>query len=113
MIIKAIIILFILFVLWRTWLRFKVNDITNRELIIWLFFWFLVIIATLIPQKTDIIAQWLGVGRGADLLVYISIIVLFFIAFRIIVKLEKIDRDITKLVRKKALEKEDQSSSQG
>lgn len=108
MIIKAIIILFILFVLWRTALRFKKGDITSREFSIWVIFWTLIVIAVLIPQKTDIIAQWLGVERGADLLVYLSIIVLFFVIFKIIVKLEKIERDITKVVRNTAIKnKED------
>ena len=106
MIIKTVIILFILFVLWRTFLRFRKEDITGREFFIWLIFWLLVAAATLVPQKTDIIAQWLGVERGADLLVYLSIIVLFFVVFRIVVKLEKIDRDITKVVRKTALDDE-------
>ena len=107
MIIKTIIILFILFVLWRTFLRFKKEDITGREFSIWLIFWLLVGAATLVPQKTDIVAQWLGVKRGADLLVYLSIIVLFFVVFKIIVKLEKIDRDITKVVRHTALKNKD------
>jgi len=107
MIIKIIIILFIVFTSWRTILRFKKRDITSRELVIWLIFWALVAVATLIPKETDIIAQWLGVGRGADLLVYLSIIVLFFVVFKIIVKLEKIDRDMTKIVRSTALKNKD------
>jgi len=106
MIIKVVIIAFILFVLWRTFLRFKNEDITGREFLIWLVFWLLVGVTTLVPQKTDVVAQWLGVERGADLLVYISIIVLFFVVFRIIVKLEKMERDITKVVRKTALDDE-------
>ena len=110
MIIKAIIILFIFFVLWRTVLRFKKGDITSRELTIWTIFWLFVAGATLVPKQTDIIAQWLGVERGADLLVYSSIITLFFIVFRIIVKLEKIDRDITKVVREKALYQENKKA---
>jgi len=104
MIIKIFILIFILFVLWRTYLRYRKNDITWRELAIWIFFWCLVAGATILPQKTDIIAAWLGVSRGADLLVYISIIALFFLIFRVIVKLEKIDSDVTRVVRRKALE---------
>jgi len=103
MIIKIIIIAFILFVLWRTFIRFQKRDITGRELVMWVVFWLLVAGATLAPKKTDVIAQWLGVERGADLLVYLSIIVLFFVVFKIIVKLEKMDRDITKVVRHTAL----------
>jgi len=101
--IKIIIIAFILFILWRTFIRFRRRDITGREFGIWAIFWLMVAIAALIPQQTDVVARSLGVERGADLLVYISIIVLFFIIFRIIVKLEKIDKDVTAVVRDKAL----------
>ncbi len=112
MIIKIIIILFIVFVFWRTFLRFRKGDITSRELVIWLIFWFLVAVATLVPKKTDIVSQWLGVERGADLLVYLSIIVLFFLVFKIIVKLGKIDRDITEIVRNTALDNERNQKSE-
>ena len=103
MIIKIVIIAFIVFAIWRTSLRYQKKDITGRELIIWLIFWFLVALAAIWPKKTDVIAQWLGVERGADLLVYISIIVIFFLLFRLIVKLEKIDRAITEIIRDRAL----------
>lgn len=111
MIIKILIIAFILFVVWRTYLRYTKKDITGRELIIWLIFWSIVGLATLIPKQTDLIAQWVGVERGADLLVYVSIITLFFVAFSLIVKLEKIDRDITKLIRQKALDQASQEKN--
>lgn len=105
MIIKVVIILFVVFVLFRTWLRFKQKDITSRELSIWTIFWLLVVGATLAPQQTDVVAQVVGVGRGADLLVYLSIIALFFLVFKIIVKLEKIDKDVTEVVRNTAINK--------
>lgn len=105
MIIKVVIILFVLFVLFRTFLRFKQKDITGRELSIWTIFWLLVAGATIAPQQTDIIAQAVGVGRGADLLVYLSIITLFFLVFKVIVKLEKIDKDVTSVVRNTAINK--------
>ncbi len=104
MIIKILILLFVLFVVWRTFLRYKASDISFREFIIWTTFWLIVLLASFLPQKTDVLAQRLGVERGADLLVYLSIMVLFFVAFRLIVKLEKIDRQITQLVRKIAIE---------
>ncbi|MFA6322221.1 MAG: DUF2304 domain-containing protein [Candidatus Buchananbacteria bacterium] len=104
MIIQILIIAFILFVVWRTALRYQKKDITNREFWLWLIFWLLVGAATLVPKKTDLVAQYIGVQRGADLLVYISIITLFFIVFKIIVKLEKIDREITKVIRQRAID---------
>jgi hypothetical protein len=103
MIVKVIIILFVLFVFSKLVARFKAGDITRQEFAIWLVFWTLVIAVTLMPKKTDVLAKLLGVGRGADLLIYISIIVLFFIVFKILVQLEKIDKNITRIVRSSAL----------
>ncbi len=107
MIIKIVIIIFVLVVLWRTFWRFRRNDITLRELIIWSVFWLLVAVVALVPKATDVVARFVGVERGADLLVYLSIMVLFFAVFKIIVKLEKIDRDVTVVVRKMALDQLD------
>ncbi|MFA5022257.1 MAG: DUF2304 domain-containing protein [Patescibacteria group bacterium] len=109
MIIKVIIVIFALYVIWKTILRFQKGDITSRELTLWTTFWLLVGGVALVPKKTDAIAQWLGVERGSDLLVYLSIIVLFFIVFKIVVKLEKINRDITKVVRREALEEKNKN----
>ena len=103
MIIKIVIIVFVLGVLAKTVGRFRQREITGRELTIWTIFWLLVVGATLVPRETDVVAQWFGVERGADLLVYLSIIVIFFMVFKIIVKLEKLDRDITKVVRHDAI----------
>ena len=103
MIIKIAILLFVVFVLYRTFLRFQHKDITGRELAVWVILWLMVGGATIYPQQTDVLAQAVGVERGADLLVYISIIVLFFVVFKVIVKLEKIDRDITAVVRHTAI----------
>lgn len=103
MIIKIVIIVFVCGVLAKTVGRFRQHEITGRELTIWTIFWLLVAGATIVPKETDVVAQWLGVERGADLLVYLSIIALFFMVFKIIVKLEKLDRDITKVVRHDAI----------
>jgi hypothetical protein len=105
MLIKLIITIFILFVSSRVFLKYKKREITIQEFLGWLVFWLLVLGATFWPKFTDLIASKVGVSRGADLLVYLSIIVLFFAVFKIIVKLKKIDRDITKIVREVALDK--------
>jgi len=103
MIIQIIIFVFIFFVISRIISRFRLGDITSRELTIWLIFWLLVAAATYAPQQTDVVAQWVGVARGADLLVYLSIMALFFLVFKIIVRVEKLDKDITIIVRHAAL----------
>ena len=103
MLIQIIFLIIIFFILSRVVLRFKNKEITLKELIGWILFWLMVAVAVIWPKNTDVLAKIVGVSRGADLLVYLSIVVIFFIIFKIIVKLEKIDKDITKIVREVAL----------
>ena len=46
----------------------------------------------------------LGIARGADLIVYVSVVLLFYLIFRLYVKMEKIEQDVTKVVRKIAID---------
>jgi small membrane protein len=106
MLIQILIILFSLFALNRLRSKFKNKEISNKEFFLWMVFWLLVIGATIWFKQTDIIASFFGVEKGADLAIYISIITLFYLIFKIIVKLDKIEKDITKLVRGVALEEQ-------
>lgn len=55
------------------------------------------------PSLTDRIAGVLKVGRGADAIFYLSLIAIFYLIFKIFIKLERIDQDITSLVRSMAI----------
>ncbi len=72
-------------------------------LVMWLIFWVSASFVVAMPDFTYYLARLVGVGRGADLIVYISLVILFFVFFRLMVKQEKLNRDITKLTRKIAL----------
>lgn len=95
--------LFILFAASRATLRFREGKISLWAFIGWIILWLWVGIIIWIPGVTTHIAKILGIGRGADLLIYGSIITLFYLIFRIYVKLEDIERQITLLARKFAL----------
>jgi hypothetical protein len=107
LLIQVLIELFVAFALVRTWKQFRAGKLSKKMLAVWAFFWAIVAVAVALPQTTDIAARFVGVGRGADLAIYISLIVLFYLVFRVYVKIEDVERDITKLVRKLALEKEE------
>lgn len=104
MFLKLFIILFVFFAVTRVFSRYKRQEISSREVIVWTVFWILVLAATLWPNTTDIVARYFGVGRGADFLIFLSIVALFFMVFRIIVKIEKIEKNITAVVRKSAID---------
>ena len=112
MFIQIILLIFIFFVFWRIVSKAKRKEITFRETFFWAVFWILVTMAVIFPKATDVFAQKLGVGRGADLLVYLAVIFLFYLIFRVFIRLEKIEKDITKIIRKIALEENPKSKIQ-
>ena len=107
MIIQIIVVLFILFAVSRVFLRFKEKSITLGEFFVWTFIWLAIGVVVLLPHTASLIAHFLGVGRGADAIIYLSLIVLFYGLFRIYVKLEFIEHEITQVVRKIALNNKD------
>jgi len=104
MLIQILISLFALFALWRIFLKKRKSELKTSEYLIWLILWLAIGIIVWIPNATQKLADLLGIGRGVDLVLYISIIILFYLIFRIYIHLEKIERNITKVVRKDALD---------
>lgn len=100
-------ILFCLFVLFAVLSVMKKKQeglLGPKGLIFWFSFWILATILVFYPNSTTTIAHYLGIGRGTDLLLYISLVVIFYVLFRLHIKLESIGRSLTKIVRKDALE---------
>ncbi|OGH72364.1 MAG: hypothetical protein A2921_04530 [Candidatus Magasanikbacteria bacterium RIFCSPLOWO2_01_FULL_43_20b] len=77
-----------------------------KGMIFWIGFWLLAVILVLWPNSTGVVANYLGIGRGADLVFYVSLVVIFYLLFKLNVKLESLGRDVTKVVRAKSLENE-------
>lgn len=69
----------------------------------WSLFWVVVVVLVWQPSLTDRIAALLRVGRGADVISYLSLILIFYLIFKVFIKLERIDQDITSLVRSMAI----------
>ncbi len=64
------------------------------------------------PNLTQSLANKLGVGRGADLVFYTSILIFWFVIIKLYARMRNMEQKITDLVRKNAIEKaEDHSSS--
>lgn len=68
-----------------------------------LVFVFVAIVAILFPDLTTTLAHMLGVGRGADLLLYSFIIVFLFFAASVIRAKARSDARVTNLAREVAL----------
>lgn len=103
---QLIALIIILFFVGRLVILKKNKRIAGGEFVFWLSFWFLAMASVLSLKWLDRIISGLGFSASAiNLLVYVAVIVLFYMNFRLRLKVEKMDRDITKIARKIALDK--------
>lgn len=96
-------ILFSLFAILNIARRKKEGFLGVAGMVVWILFWIVADIAVAWPDTTSRVAEAFGIGRGADFVIYSSIALIFYILFRLHIKIEAIERDITKVVREKAL----------
>lgn len=55
------------------------------------------------PDLTQSLAKTLGVGRGADLVFYLSILIFWFVVLKMYSRIRKLEQMITQIARKEAL----------
>lgn len=102
---QIIIVLFALFALSRTILRIKDKSLKSVEAPFWVTVWVLVIVLAIFPNSLSFITSLVGIGRPVDLLIYLSVILLFYIVFRLYVRIEGLETNITTLTREIAHKK--------
>lgn len=56
----------------------------------------------LFPENTNLIAHWVGVGRGADLLFYCCILLFLFLLLKLFARIRRLEKTITDLVREQS-----------
>ena len=105
LIIQILLTAFFLFAVYRVILRYTQKDLHLSALIGWLIFWLAGIVVVVFPDTTFYFAKLVGIGRGADLVVYIAIALLFYIIFRLMVRIERLEKNLTKVVRTDAIKK--------
>jgi hypothetical protein len=60
-------------------------------------------LAVVFPESTNDIARFVGVGRGADLLMYVVVIVVMFVLLHYYTKFVELQRQLTELTRELAI----------
>jgi hypothetical protein len=61
------------------------------------------LVAILFPDYTTVIAEWLGVARGTDLVMYLFFVTALFIGVLLFSKISRVERCQTELVRALAI----------
>lgn len=103
LILQIIVSIFVASNIWRIYSQLKSQKITITSFIWWLVLWLIVLVVFWVPDSTSYLALLLGITRGADLMIYASVLLIFYLLFKIFVRLNKIEESITKLVRQRAL----------
>ncbi len=101
--IQVILILFVLFAWSRAVLRFKGAEIRPLEFVFWSIIWAMAIVAIFSPTSISFVSNFFGIGRAVDLIIYVAIILLFYLNFRLYVAQDVQGQTITKLVREIAI----------
>ncbi|MFA6304868.1 MAG: DUF2304 family protein [Patescibacteria group bacterium] len=100
---QIIVSLFVLLVVFRLFKKFQDNTLKISEFLGWLMIWLVVLTVFWLPQTTSYLARWFGIGRGVDLAIYSAVLILFYLIFRLYLKLDRQQRQITKIIRHLAL----------
>ena len=102
-IIQLLLLAFFLFAALKAVWRYRSGDIGGAGLVYWVLFWAAAGVIVAWPDATFYFAKKLGIGRGSDLVVYLSLVLLFFLVFRLMVSFERQKKEVTELTRLQAL----------
>ncbi len=90
----------ILFFIIRLYDQNKKKEITPNEFAIWLAFWLTAALAVIFIKQIDRLVAYLGFsGNGINFLIYLAVLALFYLVFRLRLSIAKLDRQLTELVR--------------
>jgi hypothetical protein len=101
--IQIILLAVFLLALARAVSGYRKGQLPLTQLAAWMFFWIAAGYVVVRPETTSMLARLLGVGRGADVVVYLALVAAFYLIFRMFAKIEALERQLTKLVRGLAL----------
>jgi len=101
--IYILVLLFGVFAFSRAFKRWRESKITLGEFLFWTGVWISAVGFAVFPGTLDLLSGKVGFRRGMDLIISLSIIVLFYLLFRIYVKIEEVEQNITKVVREVAI----------
>jgi len=104
MVIQFLLLAILIAALLLTWRRTKQNALSRRAAILWSLLWIAGGIVVMLPDVANLFANLVGVGRGADAILYVSVLLIVYLLFRVFLRLDRMERDLTKLVRRIALD---------
>jgi small membrane protein len=103
---QIIALILIIFFIWRLIIQKKKQEIGFNEFILWLTFWLIGALAIIFIKQLDQFLDYLGFSSsGINFLLYIAIIILFYLIFKMRLKIAKLEKQLSKITQSLALRK--------
>lgn len=108
--ILALIVIF-LFLGRLGWQLYK-QQIPQGQFVFWLFFWLTGGVLIIFLKEIDTFVAKLGFSSsGIQILFYVSVAIIFYFIFRMRLKMEKLESDLTEIIRLVALQSSENNSN--
>ena len=88
-------------------IRFRDGKTSSAMLIFWVVIWSVISLVSVFPETTTVFANLFGIGRGLDLILILGLIASYYLIFKLYTLIEKLEMEITELVRQIALNQEE------
>lgn len=83
------------------------QKISHNEFVFWSIFWLITALLVIFIKRIDFLVKSLGFSAsGIEALIYLSILIIFHLIFRLRMRLEKMEKEMTKITRANALNKD-------
>jgi len=106
MLYQVLVIIIAILAIWLVYKRFHAKKTSLNTFVLWTLLWIILGIFAFVPESTAFFAEMLGIGSGLNLILIFGIIGAYYLIFRVYLRVEALDRHITELVRKIAIDKE-------
>ncbi len=90
-------------VIYKATRRLLKKDLSVLLYFFWTGAWIFVAVFVICPWILNRLADFVGIGRGVDLVIYLSIFALFYFIFKINLRQDKIEKNLADIVRKIAI----------
>ncbi|MFA6536834.1 MAG: DUF2304 domain-containing protein [Patescibacteria group bacterium] len=100
---QVLIFLVILYIIIKSFYRFTKKEITFWLFLVWLVIWLAVLAVNFFPMSVTWLANFVGIGRGVDLMTYCALIIVFWLLFKAHVRIKNLEKKFSRLVSRLAL----------
>ncbi len=110
MIQQLLAVIVIAFFIIRLFQQRRNNSISKGEYLLWLVFWILTGLSVIFIKYIDRLVGFFGFsGSGIEVLLYLAVALMFYLFFRLRIKIERIEKELTKVVRAIAIDKKNKN----